>query len=481
MLALGQAPFGVWPVALAGAVLALLRGLGAPGPRPGFARGFSVGFGFALLAMSWIVEPFLVDIARHGWMAPFALAAMAAGFGLFWGAGFAVAGWLAPGSGAARALALAVCWTGAELVRAYLFTGLPWALVSYQWIGTPVYQLAAYAGPHGVTFLTLVLAGAAALAATRRRLGAAALVAAGLALVWGAGLVLTPLTGLDKDTARPFLRLIQPNAPQHLKWKPEWRDIFFERQLALTAEPGAPDIVIWPEVAVTFRLESADAPYERISAAAGGRPVILGGQRVEAGRVYNSVIVLGADAAPQALYDKHHLVPFGEYMPGGALAGALGLRGLAQQLAYGFATGPGPVLLSAGQDLSFLPMICYEAIFPHELRAASRRPDFLLHLTNDAWFGARSGPYQHLDQARARAIEFDLPVIRVANTGISAVINRAGRIVQALPLGEPGRIDALLPQSGPPSVYWRFGDSPVVLALFLIAAAQMLVRRRNTD
>ncbi len=480
MLGLGQAPFGFWLVALAGAVLAFLRCFGAVNIRIAGLRGFSVGFGFALVAMHWIVEPFLVDADRYGMLAPFALAAMAAGFGTFWGVGFAVAQWLAAGTGWRAGLALAVCWTLAELARSYIFTGLPWALIAYTWIDTPVYHLAAEFGPHGITFMTLGLSAILAAAVVRSAWSGALLAASIGAIAWFAG----TLSALPPDTEgadAPILRIVQPNAPQHLKWDPDWRDVFFERLLALSAEPGDPDVVIWPEVAVTFALNSELAPYDRISAAAGGKPVILGGQRIADGRARNSALVLDETGTPQALYDKYHLVPFGEYMPGGALVASLGIKGLADRSEFGFVAGPGPVIIETlGPGLRFLPMICYEAIFPHELRRVGpTRPDFLLHMTNDAWFGKFAGPAQHLAQARARAIEFGLPVVRAANTGISGVIDTQGRVIGRIDLGTAGKADVSLPAAHGSTTYWRNGDKPVLVALFVAFAILIFPRIRK--
>jgi apolipoprotein N-acyltransferase len=178
-----------------------------------------------------------------------------------------------------------------------------------------------------------------------------------------------------------------------------------------------------------------------------------------------------------AVYDKHRLVPFGEYFPGGTAAQALGIRGLAEVLAGGYAPGPGPAVLELGGALGgVFPMICYEAIFARDIRRVPR-PDWMVHLTNDAWFGALSGPYQHLALARLRAVEQGLPVLRAANTGVSAVIDARGTITAALPLNVMGALDAPLPPALPPTLYGRMGDAPILLLVFLATAA-MLARLR---
>ena len=187
----------------------------------------------------------------------------------------------------------------------------------------------------------------------------------------------------------------------------------------------------------------------------------------------------GPDGSVAALYDKHHLVPFGEFFPLGAYAARIGLRGLAAGDGAGYAAGPGPRVLDVEGIGAVLPLICYEAVFPRDTRTA-RRPRLMLHVTNDAWFGAFAGPQQHLAQARARAIEQGLPVLRAANTGITAEIDATGRVGAEIPLGVDGYLDARLPAALAPPPYARTGDAPlaVILALALGAAGMGRIRRR---
>jgi apolipoprotein N-acyltransferase len=474
LIGLGQEPYGLWPVSIVALSGVFLRFHSARSARVARAQGFWTGFGYALLVMVWITEPFLVDAGTYGWMAPFGLAAMAAGFGVFWSLGFWGAWHLA---GRPTFLGLVAGWTGAEMVRSVIFTGLPWGLVSHIWIGSWPYHWASLGGPYLVQLMTFGLAGATAHWIVRPNV-TRAMTAAGLGLAMACGGLLKAPTGERADA--PVLRLVQPNAPQHLKWDPEYRQVFFDRLLELSAKPGDPDAVIWPEVAVTFRLDADDAPFDQITRAAGNRPVVLGGLRVWNDQVLNALLVLDQDALPVALYDKHHLVPFGEYAPGGSLMRQIGLRGLAEQLEFGFVPGPGPAQITLPNGLRALPMICYEAIFPHELRRAGPdRPDMMLHLTNDAWFGQGAGPAQHLAQTRARAIEFGLPVVRVANTGISAMIDVDGSIRQSLHLGEAGWLDATLPLARESTLYWSLGDNPTHLFVIVLGVLAVWRRLRN--
>jgi apolipoprotein N-acyltransferase len=234
---------------------------------------------------------------------------------------------------------------------------------------------------------------------------------------------------------------------------------FYERHLALTgAEPRA-DVTIWSEAAVPFLLDgSPDLLADSAAAAAPGR-LILGIRRTEDGRWYNSLAVLGREGRPEAVYDKYRLVPFGEYIPLAPLVARLGLPALETLTRSGFSPGDGPHLVQAPGLPPFLPLICYEAIFPQGLHAPEGRGEWLVQLTNDAWFGEASGPYQHLAQARIRAIEQGLPIARIANTGITAMVDPYGRVVAKLGIGEVGAVDTTLPGFLPLTVYGRLGDS----------------------
>jgi apolipoprotein N-acyltransferase len=241
---------------------------------------------------------------------------------------------------------------------------------------------------------------------------------------------------------------------------------FYRRHLELTRAPAdpRPDVVIWSETAVPFVLGQAPELQAESAAAALPGTLVLGIRRTEEGAWFNSLAVLAPDGTATAVYDKHHLVPFGEYIP---LAGWLARLPLETLTQAGFSAGPGPRLLAAPGIPPFLPLICYEAIFPGGLRADGR-PAWLVQVTNDAWFGTASGPYQHFAQARVRAIEQGLPLARAANTGISAMVDPFGRVLARLDLGETGYVDALLPGELPPTWYSRIGDLPGLTAVGII-------------
>lgn len=484
LAALGQAPWNLWYLGVGALAVLCWRIATAAGTRPAAWRAFAAGFGHFALAMSWIVEPFLVEPEIYGWMAPFGLFFMAAGGALFW----TVPGWVAaritPGF-ARQGLAFAALLVLSDWVRGWIFTGLPWALTGHIWIDTPASQLAALLGAVGLSGLTML---AACLPLVfwqggawnwRAALPGTVISVLLIAAVWTGGMarLVTPLppdTGIN-------LRLIQPDARQALKWDPYWSEVFFRRLLSLSAmrdpDRPAPDVIIWPETAVNFLLNRSGTAPQDIAGYAGA-PVILGIQRAEGGRYYNSLTQFSAQGIGP-VYDKFHLVPFGEYTPWGDQLAQLGIRAFAARYGAGYSSGDGPHSVIFGTLPPVQPLICYEAVFSRHLLGGTGRPAWLLQVTNDAWFGTMSGPWQHLAQARLRAIESGLPLMRAANTGVSAVIDARGGLRATLGLGLTGRIDARLPGALPPTPWSRWGDLPAVMlavaGLLLLAS----IKRRQ--
>lgn len=449
-MALGHAPFGAWHLgfpALVGFVWLVARV-----PQSGAVMWLALfgGAGYFAASLNWLVEPFLVDAPVYGWMAPFALVGMAFGLALFWAVAAAVSF-----RAKDRALGFAVALAAVELARGYVLTGFPWALIGHIWIETPVAQVAAWVGPSGLTLLTTL---AAALVLRR---GAGLVL---IAVAWGYGLwaLAQPM---PPDRAA-LVRLVQPNAEQSMKWDPDQAQIFMDRLLSLTATRPAPDLVIWPETALPYLLERHPELPGFLAATAGGAQLAFGMQRLDGDRGFNTLALMNAAGVITQSYDKHHLVPFGEYVPYGDLAFEwFGIRAFAAQVGNGYSAGTGPKLLDFGPKLGrALPLICYEAVFPQDLRG-TERPDWLLQVTNDAWFGSFSGPFQHADQARLRAIEQGLPLVRVANTGVTAVYDARGRVVSALEFQKMGAMTLALPGALTATFYAKWGELPVLLLL----------------
>jgi apolipoprotein N-acyltransferase len=366
-----------------------------------------------------------------------------------------------------------VALAGVELARGYVLTGFPWALIGHIWADTPLAQLVALMGPNGLTLLTTLLAALPVMFGVRALPGIAVV---GIAAFFWADARLDAPSPADRVGT---LRLVQPNAEQHLKWDPDQARILFEQQLAMTAVQPVADLTIWPETALPYLIDREPEAGKRITKAARGNAVIVGLQRVEGAQGWNTMAVIGPDGTVTQSYDKWHLVPFGEYIPFGDLAYQwFGLRAFASQVGNGYSAGAGPAVMDLGAMGKILPLICYEAVFPQDVAAAPERADWILQITNDAWFGTLTGPWQHMAQARLRAIEQGLPLVRVANTGITAVIDAKGQITQELDFGVAAYLDvATIPGALPPTLYARSGEVPVLLLLAALALGLIATRR----
>jgi len=470
-VALAQAPLLAWYLAFPGLIWALWRMLRPATTAGAWWAGWCVGAGYFGAYLTWIVSPFFIDPWIYGWMAPFAFVLMAFGLGLFWAAAAALASRFAN-----RILALVVLLSAAELLRGHVLTGFPWAQLGHLWLGSWAEQMVALIGATGLTVVTLL---AASLPLAHRVWGSGAMA---VLVLCGFGFGQQRLTGPDPAPRAASLRLVQPNAEQHLKWDPDEARILFERQLNMTARTPRADLTIWPETAVPYLFEYSPEVAGMIASAAGGNKVAIGIQRVEGNRGWNSLRVVENTGDVIATYDKFHLVPFGEYMPmGDLIQDWFGIGAFAAQVGNGYSAGTGPMVLNLGPTLGMvLPLICYEAVFPDIPRGVATRPDWLLQITNDAWFGTLTGPFQHFQQARLRAIEMGLPLVRVANTGLTGVIDAKGRLVARLPFGEAGALDlAEIPGALPPTPFARFGDSFAFALLACLGLLALLRPRRR--
>jgi len=463
----------------------------AQGParlRSAFFRGWLTGCAYFVVSVWWISAPFKVDAQNQGWMGPFAVPVVAMFMALFWGAASCLYRALAR-AGAMRALGFAGALAGFEWLRGHILTGFPWDLPGETWAaGSPISQTAAFVGAYGLTWITLAVAAALMVVMegrAGRRLAAGAL--AVLAGLWGLGserLAHSPNARLGA----PIVRIVQPDVQQSSKYDPAMFADIVTRYVTLTARPASghpPDVIIWPEGAIPAAFEDYLAPgtWTRDAIAQALRPgetLILGGYRF--GRdaqgkdiTFNSlasVRALGGDVSVEAVYDKYRLVPFGEYMPLDGLAGRLGFKQMVH-VGDGFTPGPKPRPMRLAGLPTFQPLICYEALYPGFTRAGTRasglRPDWIVNISNDAWFGVGSGPLQHFNMASYRAIEEGVPMARATPTGVSAIIDAMGRAVpgKRLDIGAFGVIDGPLPGALPPTLYDRLGDGLFLLALTL--------------
>lgn len=480
----GHPPVSVpWVLFAAVPVLVLLV-LTAPTGRAAAWIGWGAAFGYFVTGLHWMGHAFLVDPDRYAWLLPLGVTALPTFLGLFWALAFWAAWRMRPASPVAGAFALAGTLTLVEFARSNVLTGLPWALPAYVWVDLPPMQSAAWIGPFGLTLLTLILTALPGLALTGRGRAAAVVAIGAVAALWVAGVLRVPDEITYADDA-PVLRVVQPNAPQDQKWAPAHRETFYQRLLSATARPadpalGAPDLVIWPEAAVYFVPAATPGEVARISQAAGSAWVLLGaihGERTATGdRWTNALVSISPDGRIGPRYDKHHLVPFGEYLPYRSLFEAIGVAQFA--IRGDLQDGPGPRTMKVGDLPPFSPLICYEAIFPHEIIGGTR-PAWLVQPTNDAWFGSGAGPYQHYAQARIRAIEQGLPMVRAANTGISAVVDPYGREIVSIGLHRYDHFDSRLPAPLAATLYSRTGDWPVLVVAVLLLVGVIIVRSRH--
>ncbi len=486
LLAAALPPFHLLPAAvvafsgLAWLISGHRRGAGA------FLDGWWFGCGFSAAAFYWIANALLVNPEKHAWLYPLALLAIAAGFALFPALTAGLAG-MVPGR-RPRIVALGIAWLALEWIRSWLLTGFPWNLVGTSLaFSDSLIQGGAVGGPWllGAIVLIAGLAPAAVAPADRftprRMAGGLAVSIAVIALAWAVG----ELRLRNSDNASgPMLRLVQPHIEQHLKWERALLKEHFARQMALSSltPAGEPPVaVIWPEAAIPHTLLREPAVLSAFAAAAPPEGVIMAGairavSGADGAREARNSLLVFSRKGPVTFHDKYRLVPFGEYVP---LRGILPIDAIAP-VARDMARGAGPATIRLASLPDFGALICYEIIFPSGITDPLQPPRWFLNITNDAWFGTSSGPYQHFQAARLRAVEQGIPVVRVANTGISGVIDPLGRVVASMPLGHSGILDVALPTPlEHPTPWSRYGNWTLLVILLpgLVFVAASLTRR----
>jgi apolipoprotein N-acyltransferase len=489
--ALAYAPFHLWPIFFV-TFPALVVMIDAAGRarRPWFdaaLAGWAFGTGYFFVGLHWVGFAFVVDADRHAWLLPFVAVLFPGGLALF----FAVAAGLAQlrwSNGWARVALFAASLSVFEWLRGHILTGFPWNLPGYAWSGfDAMFQAASLFGIYGLSLVTLVAAllPAALVHADGRPSGLRWPLWVSLSLLlalFAFGQARLP-SGPAPTVEGVALRIVQPNVPQAEKWKPDLLERNWRQLIELTRRPGFENRthVIWPEAAPPFFLLSEPAGLELIAQMLPDRATLLTGtvrveREGEARRFFNSMGVVAGDGRVLAVYDKSHLVPFGEYLPFYQWLEPLGITKLTGG-SGGYTQGAGVRTLSIPGTPSFGPLICYEVIFPGAVVEPGKRPQWLVTMTDDSWFGPWTGPYQHLGIAKVRAAEEGLPIVRAANTGVSAIIDPYGRLVTTLGLDESGVIDSALPVELAPPVYTFVGDAIFfILALALTVAGLFFYR-----
>ncbi len=450
-------------------------------------RGFAFGMGLHIVGLYWITNAILVRAAEFWWAVPLAVPLLAAWLSIFIAVPCALARLVE--ARWRRLLVLAGCWVMGDIARQFALTGFPWNPLGSVWefsgvLGLVFMQPAGWIGVHGLTGATLLVAGAPAVGARGR--AAVGVVLALWVVVGVTRLNRHPIMPADEQPG-PWVVIVQGDISEAAHnanlGSYAFAKASFDKHLALTrqgveavekAAPDHPFLVVWPETASPFALASDAGARQAIAAAAGSARATLAGTihsvALPAGNEYfNSLVAVLPDGSVGGIYDKHHLVPYGEYFPS-YLPIRLGERG--------FSAGPGNITMRLPDLPSIGPQICYEAIFPAQVVRESDRPQLMVNITNDAWFGDSTGPRQHLAAARMRAVEEGLPLIRAANTGISAIIDAHGRVLQALGLDQAGVLVGAVPPPLPPTPVSKMGlAAPLLLALGSAAVGLGIGRR----
>ncbi|MDD4616877.1 MAG: apolipoprotein N-acyltransferase [Alphaproteobacteria bacterium] len=472
VMALAMPPVGLFPVLWICIPAAIFLLQGTHSGWQAFGTGWSFAFGFFVFGLYWIAASMFVDIKTFWWAVPLAVAGLPALFAIYYGVAAIVARKLGL-EGLGGAIAFALTWFLADWARGHLFTGFPWNLIGYAWSGQlAVLQVTSIIGIYGLSLLTVIAAALPVALKDKSRTARTAVSASILMFaafaVWGEHRLRT-----TEVVSAPgvYIRLVQPNVDQKKKWVLDEREEHFQELISLTSKPSEKPIThfFWPETASTYYL--SEDPFKRKQIAdtiPASSAVITGVVRRTANengtiKYYNSLVALDGLGNLVAGYDKAHLVPFGEYMP---FRKHLPIPTIVQNSAD-FSAGPGPRSLRVRGLPLFSPLICYEAIFPGKVIDYNDRPDFLLNITNDGWYGRTAGPYQHFAIARTRTIEEGLPLVRVANTGISGIVDPLGRVAHALELGQQGIVDGDLPQPIRPTFYSRMQETPTWIFFFL--------------
>ncbi len=481
LAALAMPPLNWLPLAVLGMVVFVWLWDGAPTWKVALLRGWAWGLGHFAVGSYWIVEAFFVPPADFKLLGPPIVLGLAVVLGFFPGLAAGATRWAALrwtflGGRYRRLVLLAVAWTVAEWLRGHIFTGYPWNPLGHVWtFATPLLQSAALFGVYGLGTLTFIIL-AAPTAGWRASVAALATVgvagAAGLA-------VMTPV--VDGE-AGPLVRIVQPNTPQSLKWQRDAAARNLGRLIDMSHRPGFDRVavVLWPETAVPFTVQPGSPVLPVLARAVPPRGYLLTGAERAAtddfhDGVWNSLLAIDKTGAIVAHYDKVHLVPLGEYIPFHKelppISGIVG-RG-------SFEVGESHLTLDVPGLPAFSPVICYEVIFPGAIVGPGARPKWIVNITNDAWFGVSSGPYQHLASARLRTIEEGLPMMRAANTGVSAVIDAYGRVLDSLDMEQEGIIDHEIPPARAATPYALWHDwTLLALLAFLSVLTLVRVRRR---
>ena len=466
--ALGNNPWALWYLSIISLILWFWRINSNDIPKKIFKETFQFGFGYFAISLIWIVEPFLIEPWNHGWIAPIALIALPSFLALIW-ALFAFLGHYYLSS-----IGIVIGLSLAEYCRLYLLTGFPWATISYVLLDTKAEEWLSLLGPYGLSLLLFLTCFTISFTLQNRTKINTLLASFTICTLFFVPLFFEQEPSKNLNVS---VRLIQPNAVQEKKWSEEFAPIFFEKMIEMTAQQPKPDIIIWPETSLYLTYNSAFEELDTMRKATGKSILIFGALNIDPTNFLKNSLIIENKNQETVFYDKAKLVPFGEYLPFKNLKSYFKISERSNLFGWGFKRGKGSELLNLPNGLNFIPLICYEAIFSNFLKPSVKNADFILQITNDAWFGKSIGPQQHLAQLRIRAIEYGLPVIRVANTGISAIIDANGKVVEKLSVNKSGYLDSFVPSRKHITIYGLFGDW-IFLSLVLLTVVIAFLNKK---
>ena len=491
--AFSMSPTNAWPLIFIGLSLFYVAYSTCYRTAGSFFSGFIFGLGYFTTGLWWVGNALLVDGNEYAWVWPVAVIGLPTILSIFTGLGTLAARKIVPDNNYFGYAAFCFCLTLSEYVRGHIFTGFPWNLYGYTWTGQlPMLQVLHVIGSYGLTLLTVfwaVLPGFLIVSSSSRRLKITETVCAlsSMAAIYGYGyyrLQAHPVS-LRDDVQ---VKIVQPNISQDMKWRPELMGAHFETELRLSAynaenDSHLPTVIVWPETAIPSSLLNHPVARQRLADMLAGFPAsthlisgILDKRNAETDDplYYNGVGVFDASGSLEAVYSKTHLVPFGEFIP---FQKYIPLEPVVEF--SGFQKGTGPATISYQGIPLFSPLVCYEIIFPGDVTPRSgERSDWIVTVTNDAWYGDSAGPRQHFAHAIYRAIEEGLPVARSANTGISGLTDPYGRVLAKLDLFQEGSISHLMPARLNSTLYHKTGDWPL-LGFILIALGGAFMLHRN--
>lgn len=464
---------------------------------PAFTIGWWFGFGYFIAGTWWLSNALLVEAPEFAWAIPLAVLGLPALLGIFYGLATALARTLWS-DGIGRVAALAACFGLAEWLRSFALTGFPWNTIGYALLPTPVFmQVASVLDLFAISALAVfIFALGAGWAGSRfSKIASTSIIVSLLVAQAGFGYwrLATQMPVTNDSQSQPVVRLVQPAIDQTDKLNSASATEVFDRLLALTELPSAPQtaqspqIIIWPETAVPFVLtREPDALAQIARVLDDGQILLTGAAREEiqndgeTRRYYNSLLAVDSEGVIIAAADKTHLVPFGEYLPFADTLKGLGLETIAAA-DRGYSAAPRLTPIKVG-PFSIVPLICYEAVFPALIANVPGDSDVLINVTNDAWFGNTPGPRQHFHQARLRAVESGIPMIRVANNGISAAIDAAGRITGAIGFDQSGITDITLPKAAAVDTLTplkKYNFWLIIVSLFILSMANKALDARS--